>query len=221
MSNIGRCSIVVKSIDMWIWSVSQKQFDQSTVMFLRCQLQWLNWNNDRKCLLLTLMQYLWNQSNVGSDYCSRSNWTRSPIVIYWLNSIHLHFTHWTVLLKRSNEWISNILKYYFLCPTFNLFFLWPSYHTCLVGEILLTILYGSLGSCNIVWNRSNKILFASSQVYVGGRKRQLEIRLCLVVQRVIDWRHRGPLANVAESSESPGEKRGEDAPVDQIFAILW
>ena len=54
---------------------------------------------------------------------------------------------------------------------------------------------------------------------MGGRKRQLEIRLCLVVQRVIDWRHRGPLANVAESSESPGGERGDDAPVDQIFAI--
>ena len=57
------------------------------------------------------------------------------------------------------------------------------------------------------------MLYASQQVYVGGRKRQLEIRLCLVVQRVIDWRHRGPLANVAESSESPGERRGDDAPV--------
>ena len=55
---------------------------------------------------------------------------------------------------------------------------------------------------------------------MGGRKRQLEIRLCLVVQRVIDWRHRRPLANVAESSESPGGERGDDAPVDQIFAIL-
>ena len=53
---------------------------------------------------------------------------------------------------------------------------------------------------------------------MGGRKRQLEIRLCLV-QRVIDWRHRGPLANVAESSESPGEKKRDDAPVDQIFAF--
>ena len=87
------------------------------------------------------------------------------------------------------------------------------------GKILLTILCGPLGSCNIVSNRSNKILFASLKVYVGGRKRQLEIRLCLVVQRVIDWRHRGPLANVAESSESPGEKRGEDAPVHQIFVF--
>ena len=54
---------------------------------------------------------------------------------------------------------------------------------------------------------------------MGGRKRQLEIRLCLV-QRVIDWRHCRPFANVAESSESPGGERGDDAPVDQIFAIL-
>ena len=54
---------------------------------------------------------------------------------------------------------------------------------------------------------------------MGGRKRQLEIRLCLV-QRVIDWRHRRPFANVAESSESPGGQRGDDAPVDRIFAML-
>ena len=39
------------------------------------------------------------------------------------------------------------------------------------------------------------------------------------VQRVIDWRHRRPFANVAESSESPGGERGDDAPVTQIFAF--